>query len=165
MNVKPPPGHPIRPDAYRLLTVPQWLCIFEKYDPGVTKFPLEVRHPLIDLRLVNYLLSVPPVPWCIKKELLRVAMRGVLPETVRCRPKTPLAGDPVFEHLRHSKSPWAHGFDPTIKLTEYIDRSAVPDAAGTDDSDELWVNIRPLSLNFWLENFRPMSEVSGRISI
>jgi len=53
----------------------------------VTRVPVEVQRPYFDLRLVRFLLRLPPVPWCADKELLRVAMQGVLPEQVRCRPK------------------------------------------------------------------------------
>ncbi len=59
-------------------------------DPGYTGLPLEVRHPFFDVRLLIFALSVPPIPWMVNKALLRAAMRGLLPEPVRLRPKTPL---------------------------------------------------------------------------
>ncbi|MBD3558372.1 asparagine synthetase B, partial [Planktothrix sp. FACHB-1355] len=70
--------HPVRPEAYQQLTSLSWSFLFERYDPGVTGLPVEVRYPFFDLRLVNYLLAIPPVPWCLHKELMRVAMRGIL---------------------------------------------------------------------------------------
>ncbi len=36
-----------------------WAPLFEGYDPGATKLNLEVRHPFIDVRLVEYLLAIP----------------------------------------------------------------------------------------------------------
>ncbi|HET6930520.1 MAG TPA: hypothetical protein VFI45_09390, partial [Candidatus Acidoferrum sp.] len=38
---------------------------------------------------------LPPVPWCIDKELGRRAMKGELPEEVLARPKAPLLADPL----------------------------------------------------------------------
>ena len=55
---------------------------------------MEVRYPFCDVRLVNYLLAIPVLPWRLHKELLRVALRGQVPETVCRRPKTPLSRDP-----------------------------------------------------------------------
>src|SRR5689334_7734927 len=49
-----------RPEAYKLLTDPGWSQIFETYDAGFTKIPVDVRHPLFDIRLVNYCMGIPP---------------------------------------------------------------------------------------------------------
>lgn len=155
MNEQPLSGHPIRPHAYRILTSPSWPSRFEGYDPGGTLFPVEARHPLVDLRLVNYLLSVPPVPWCVNKELLRVAMHGVLPASVRLRPKASVAGYPYLELLRQPDAQWVDNFDATPELTKYVDRDAVPQVAGEEDPNETWMNLHPLSLNFWLRNLTP----------
>ena len=40
--------------------------------------PCEVRHPFFDLRLMNYLLALPRLPWCCDKQLLREAAPGML---------------------------------------------------------------------------------------
>jgi asparagine synthase (glutamine-hydrolysing) len=68
-------------------------------DPGMTGFPLEHRHPLLDLRLVRFALSLAPVPWCVDKHLFREAMRDALPPVILRRPKEPLAGDPITAGL------------------------------------------------------------------
>ena len=59
-----------------------WASLFEGYDPGATKLDLELRHPFIDLRLVEYLLAIPAVPWCVNKHILR---RGDEKPTTRRR--------------------------------------------------------------------------------
>ena len=64
--------------------------MYETEDAAWTGVPVESRAPLLDLRMLRFLLRVPPVPWCMEKELLREAMRGILPEEIRSRPKTPL---------------------------------------------------------------------------
>lgn len=91
----PPVQHPTRPFAYTLLT---HMCedarLFDRQDAGFIGQPVEHRHPLMDLRLVEFSLTLPLQPWVMKKHVLRQAMRGLLPERVRRRPKTPVTNDP-----------------------------------------------------------------------
>ena len=61
----------------------------------MTRYPVEVRYPFLDLRIVRYLLAIPVFPWAYKKKLLRDSMYKKLPERVRLRPKTPVSGDPI----------------------------------------------------------------------
>jgi asparagine synthase (glutamine-hydrolysing) len=149
----PPPTHPRRPTAFLVYSFRGWSGLFESYDPGVTGLTLEARHPLFDLRLMNYLLALPPVPWCIKKELLRLATREVLPEEIRLRPKTTLAGNTEFEQLQRPESKWVDRFQPTPRLSEYVDRQRIPRLFRESDPNEVTTNIRPLCLNYWLEGF------------
>ena len=127
---------------------------FDCYDPGVTRLALECRHPLLDLRLVDYCLTLPPLPWCVKKRILRDAMRGLLPEPVRLRRKTPLAGWPGAKMLRAADAQWIDGFVPARRLDTYVDREKLPKTWGGDYPLEAWTNLRPLSLNFWLQNLQ-----------
>jgi len=76
--------------------------MFELENAGVPRDPLEMRYPFLDLRIVNYLLALPPFPWFFQKMLLREAMAGRIPEAIRMRPKTPLQGDPVSAQLRRT---------------------------------------------------------------
>ncbi len=85
--------HPWYPDAHAMLNGGSWATVLESEDPAWTGAPMELRAPLLDLRILHFLLRVPPVPLCVDKELLRKAMRGLLPEEIRSRPKTPLVGD------------------------------------------------------------------------
>ncbi|HJU64707.1 MAG TPA: asparagine synthase-related protein [Gemmatimonadaceae bacterium] len=78
-------------DTRGMADSPFWTGLFGRADPGFTRHPVKYRHPLFDLRLVSYVLSLPPAPWLVRKRVLRDAMHGVLPESVRERPKTPLA--------------------------------------------------------------------------
>jgi asparagine synthase (glutamine-hydrolysing) len=147
------PIHPIRPQAYAALVQPVWASILENSDPGVTRCPVEARHPFLDLRLVNFLLAIPPMPWCVDKELLRVAMANILPEAVRLRRKMPLAGEPLVELLRKPEAQWVDFFEPLSALAKYVDRAAIPRLAGETDGDQARLLIRPLSLNFWLQSW------------
>jgi asparagine synthase (glutamine-hydrolysing) len=144
--------HPLRPEPYNSLTHVYWQDSFERGDPGVTSVPVEGRYPFFDLRLVNYLLSIPPIPWFVDKDLLRVSTQGILPEMVRLRPKTVLAGDPCLELLQYRAAEWIDHFDPTPELTKYVNRETIPRVAGANDPDQYWLNMRPLGLNYWLKN-------------
>jgi asparagine synthase (glutamine-hydrolysing) len=147
--------HLVRPGAHRTLGSPFWPYLFETYDPGVTSFPLQVRHPFFDVRLLTYLLTVPPVPWFVNKTLLREAMHGSAPEPVRRRRKKPLLPDPVSVRLRQPAARWLNRFDAAPELLQYVDLSKVPRVAGlphqVDQYRSAWHELtRPLSLNYWL---------------
>lgn len=87
--------HPVHPQAYASLHSAYWAAVLEGEDAGWIGVPLEARAPLLDLRLLQFLLRMPPVPWCVNKELTRKAMKGRLPDAVLQRPKTPLVMDPL----------------------------------------------------------------------
>ena len=147
--------HRFRPEAYRRLTQPSWHWFLEYWDPGTTSFPIEVRFPYLDVRLVNYSLAIPSLPWCIDKELLRASMRGILPEPVRVRRKTPLPRHLHDAVLARTDMPWIDEWKPTADEAPFIDRAAVPSVAGAlKDVNTSWVNLRPLSLNFWFQSQR-----------
>jgi len=154
-------AHPTRPAAFRNLNSPMWSALFSFFDAGVTRLPLEVRHPLTDVRLVNFLLGVPIIPWLLGKYILRETMRGVLPESVRRRPKTPLSGDPGLQLRFSKKIAEIDSFDPAADVSNYIDRSAVPSLAAETDSFSYWVNARPFSLDQWFRNSYKIETTSG----
>ena len=146
-----PMVHPTRPHAYELLTSADWPSIFETYDPGVTRVPVEVRHPFFDRRLVEYLLAIPPMPWAFDKTIVRLAMRGSLPEPVRRRPKTVAASDPIVELLQAPDARWVDNFEAVPALHRYVEREGVPRVCGETDQNAVWTNVRPLCLNYWLK--------------
>ena len=153
VNSAAPLDHPIRPYAHRIFCyVARMSNFFDRYDAGVTRLPLECRHPLLDLRLLEFSMSLPPLPWCVKKEILRSAMKGLLPEPVRLRPKTPLAGSPGLQMLRQAGAQWVDSFLPAPGLASYIVREKIPVTRDSGNLQEAWTNLRPLSLNFWLRN-------------
>jgi asparagine synthase (glutamine-hydrolysing) len=88
-------AHPLHPDAYRALHSGYWATVHESEDAGCTGVTLETRAPLLDLRILRFLLRLPPVPWCMNKELSRRAMKGDLPDKILVRRKAPLLEDPL----------------------------------------------------------------------
>ena len=87
--------HPLHPAAYDGLHEGYWAEVLETEDAGWNRVRLETRAPLLDIRVLSFLLRLPPVPWCVNKELCRKAMKNVLPTPVVERPKTPLRKDPL----------------------------------------------------------------------
>jgi asparagine synthase (glutamine-hydrolysing) len=132
-----------------------WAPLFEGYDPGSTRLPLEVRHPFIDVRLVDYLLSIPAVPWCTNKHILRCAMKDQLPTAVINRPKTPLAADPALQLTRRAGVRWLDNFEVTPQLKRFVNLShRRSQAEGTPSA--LWANLRVFALNHWLAHSLPV---------
>jgi asparagine synthase (glutamine-hydrolysing) len=152
-------GHP-RSWLFDSLNNPFWAHLFEGYDPGTTHQPVEVRYPYYDLRVIGYMLAIPPVPWCLQKRLSRDAMRGILPEAVRRRPKALMAADPVRKRLEESglKRSTFPPHSPFLRSYVRPDWSILPET-NTAWGDTYWVNLRPLALNLWLH-----SEVSTDIT-
>lgn len=152
--------HPIHPRAHGSLTLPQWTNIFELEDPGATSYALETRYPFLDLRIVNFLLALPPFPWFFKKTILREAMTGRLPEDVRSRPKAPLAGDPVLAQLELNGTRIFTEMSWSQEIDRYIERSALKTPHVGMNREQLNVHLRPYALNIWLK-FRPGVRYKG----
>lgn len=144
---------PGRESACHSATHPVWQYRFESLDPGVTRFQIESRHPFFDVRLSQFLVGLPVLPWTMKKCIIRACGEGILPERVRLRPKTPLRGSPVFEHARRGAyTDWIGESGLSPQLAEYVDCGRVPSSVAGSAS-EFWVNLRPVSLNNWLRTY------------
>jgi asparagine synthase (glutamine-hydrolysing) len=146
------PPHSILPDAHASLSLPQWTQLFEQENAGVTHCPVEVCHPYLDLRIVNYLLALPPFPWSYNKTLLREAMKGRLPENIRQRPKTPLVNDPFRKQLDVRAWKSLNRINWCEELSRYVDLPSLPPLDGEINANEVESLVRPICLNFWLRS-------------
>ena len=144
-----------RPAALRALNSKVWTSLFEGYHPSATQLQLEVRHPLIDVRLVEFLLAIPPVPWCVNKHILRTAMKNRLPPAVLSRNKTPLAGDPALQLARDASVRWLDSFEVNPRLRNFVNLKLRQSIADEQTSDGLWASLRVFALNYWLSNSQP----------
>ncbi len=113
--------HPSRTKAHASMLFPQWTSFFESEDPGITHYPVEVRYPFLDLRLVHYLLAIPAFPWMYKKRLLRESMIGRLPEELRLRAKTPLPLDPVATKIKLRGKEWMVNQQLSERIREFVE--------------------------------------------
>ncbi len=149
-----PSEHPIVPNAHASLSLPHWTQMFEQENAGMTPYPLEVSYPFLDLRMVNFLLAIPPFPWFFEKMILREAMAERIPERIRMRRKTPLQGDPVSAQLQKSgakglnQMPWSKDSD------RFIERSALVPLHGKMNAEQIRTHLRPYCLNIWLQSAR-----------
>lgn len=148
------PRHRTLPDAHASLSLPQWTQLFEQENSGVTRCPVEVCHPFLDLRIVNYLLSLPPLPFIYDKTLLREAMKGRLPENIRLRPKTPLVNDPSERQLEKHGWDWLDQVTWCGELGHYVDIASLSPLKGEKNANAIQSLMRPICLNFWLHSAR-----------
>jgi len=154
-------SHPLHPKAYGSLFLPQWDLMFRFGDAGMNRQPLEICYPFLDLRLVNYLLAIPTMPWFFRKHLLRQAMRGRLPERIRMRPKTPLQGDPLLAALQRGDANAIAKMQPAGRLSHYIKENWSPSFTGEMNAEEAWLKMRPMCLNFWLLSLARAPSLDG----
>jgi asparagine synthase (glutamine-hydrolysing) len=72
----------------RLIASPSYQRAVEWYDRNAGPFGIEVRHPFLDRRLFEHVLTLPPCHLFRlgeRKPLLRRALAGILPDSVRLR--------------------------------------------------------------------------------
>ncbi len=127
--------------------LPLWMPLLDSYDPGWTGCTLDVRHPLFDVRVVVFAISLPAVPWCVGKEILRRCLGG-LPLEVLLRGKAPLQRDPVTSRL---KTHHPNKSLPEPELLQFVDENVIARPDASSDVELAWLSLRPISLNYWLK--------------
>ena len=150
-NAEPAAVHPTHARAHALLSSAYWPEMFERLDPGATRIPLEFRHPLFDVRLIEYVLRIPLIPWSVDKELLRHVSRGVQPDAVRRRRKSALSDDPLVAHLRNGHPAETDGVTDEGRLAGYVNLQRMRRPLDVTNPERMWIDLRPVSLNLWLQ--------------
>jgi hypothetical protein len=79
------------------------------------------------------------------------SLKGVVPDAVQRRPKTPLGGNPGAALLARDDARWVDSFVAVPALARYVDRTCIPAAWRAADAQAAWIDLRPLTLNFWLQ--------------
>lgn len=146
------PAHAWRPHAIGSFRSPLWQAIFADRDHEEGLAPLVWRHPYLDLRVLQFMLSVPPVPWAREKRLMRVAMHKRLPREILERPKTPLARSPLVAVLR-STGLGDLGGD---RLVGYVEIDRLP--AWPPSPAELDGLVAVHALDYWIGYNRRVGE-------
>jgi len=139
--------HP-RADVRSLLTGPIIASMFESFDRAQSARPLDVRHPMLDLRLVNLMLNAPPVPWCVNKEVIRRAAAADLPPVIARRPKTALQGDEVAAAIETGRWPEVD-FQASSERFIHPEDIAAPSEAAAHDMH--WPLLWARNLEIWLQ--------------
>jgi asparagine synthase (glutamine-hydrolysing) len=146
------PIHPFHPRAYRSLHSGYWATVLEEEDAGWTSVPLETRAPFLDLRLVRFLLRLPPVPWCMHKELTRAAMADRLPAVILKRGKSPLPGDPLEACQTSQQRPLELPQNPPKIFREFIKWESWRATLESSTGSLFCENLYPLSFLRWLKD-------------
>jgi len=144
------PDHPWHPRAMASFSSPIWQSFLESFDlTGSATPPFDWRHPYLDLRVLGFLLSVPPIPWARRKVLLREAMRGQLPAEILARTKTPLAQSPLRQAIRIHGLPSLSG---SALFSRYVNEKQLSTSLpGEDEVDKV---VRVHALDHWLTDGR-----------
>lgn len=144
--------HPIHPQAYAALHHGYWSTVLESEDAGNTGVALETRAPLLDLRVLRFLLRVPPVPWCVNKELTRRAMMPYLPDKILRRPKTPMPRDPLQACQETGRwSPVVPAEPPTV-IHRYINWHKWTTTLESSKGYDFYGILYPFALVSWLKD-------------
>ncbi|HEY2537322.1 MAG TPA: asparagine synthase-related protein [Solirubrobacteraceae bacterium] len=132
------------PLAWKRLDGPRWwaheahvltrgieeIGVFEHQRRRAASVGLQARHPLFDLDLVEICLRQPPLSTFDRyrsRPLLREAMSGLLPDTVRLRPQKALFNSVLVDCLTGPDLALARGLlsAPDSELRAYVDQDAV----------------------------------------
>ena len=136
-----------RPVALTNLRGPLWPAFLEALDAQYAAAGIDWRHPYLDLRLLEFMLHTPPIPWARRKRLIRQAMIGRLPPSILARDKTPLHHDLSTELLRRDMPPMPRA---GAKVEAFVAIEKLPEsAASAEDSNAL---LRVAILDHWLNS-------------
>ncbi|NJL60690.1 MAG: asparagine synthase [Methylacidiphilales bacterium] len=146
---------------YGMANTPFWSNIFEQFDPGCTGIPIKHYYPFFDLRLVNFMVSIPPIPWLVNKNILRESMKGKLPEAIRTRRKIVFhAPEEYINGMRESVGLWAGDLlRNTPGLEEYINTADLLGCleSGEIDTGKLMGLEKTLAVTYWLRSSQVLS--------
>jgi asparagine synthase (glutamine-hydrolysing) len=159
-DAAPTPAHPTHAEAQRLLSAPYWPWLFEGCNPGTTSISLEFRYPFFDVRLIDFVLAISPLPWCADKWVLRAAMRNRLPDAIRLRPKRPLAGNPLESLSCLDFLEWPGSVGDMRQVAPYVSNEGIRQSADSQGPHSLLT--RPISLAYWLDHLIPANTVLER---
>src|SRR5256885_430405 len=150
-TVWPASDHPLNPGGHAFFNSEALMAVMEEHDSTWTGSMLECRFPFLDRRLLRFLFRLPPVPWCMEKELIRRAQKGVLPEEIRLRKKAPVLQDLLRAHLAGGKwSPPAPEVCPD-PLCALLDWPKLVDSLHNSSFYSLRVQRRSVTVAVWIK--------------
>jgi asparagine synthase (glutamine-hydrolysing) len=153
INLKPRVTNSRHPQAVKWLELPDWNVDDQLLRPEFT--PAQHRDPYMDLRLVNFILSIPSHPWLFSKHILRGAFSEALPQAIIQRPKT-LLGDVYSAMLKEPQNYWISSWRPSGVLGEFVDSGKMqPITLQREVKGFGYQQLRPLILEKWLLSISP----------
>jgi asparagine synthase (glutamine-hydrolysing) len=149
---EPDTRYPVHAKGYRLFNTGFWAGVLETDDTEWTGANLELRVPLLDFRVAQFLLRLPPVPWCANKHFIRTAMKEFLPKAIVTRSKAPLAGDPLEQFGRQGGNANFGAPNAPESLKTFVNLQKWCETFECPKGSFSWLNLRPLSLSKWFES-------------
>jgi len=140
-------SHPMKPVAYGSFNDVRWQSLLDGCDLSGALSRADIRHPFLDLRVLQYMLALPAMPWCRNKAIIRRAMRTELPRQVLRRGKTSVRVSADFQRVKASGLP---RLVASPDLLKYVNPDKIPLAPR--NVLELRSALRPLGLNYWLRD-------------
>jgi asparagine synthase (glutamine-hydrolysing) len=166
------------PAPWKLLDGPRWWAgaahgvaygiegvgVFEHQRRRAALAGVEARHPLLDLDLVELCLRLPPEATLdpgFSRPLLREAMAGLLPDSVRLRPDKALFESVIVSCLRGPDAAAVRALlgNPNAELGAFVDlgrmRAELFDREELSRSDPfrwMWLVWRLLNAELWLRS-------------
>jgi asparagine synthase (glutamine-hydrolysing) len=143
-----------RYDVLQAYRDPWSVVINEMYERASVESGLEDRHPFLDVRLVEFVAALPDDQrWKngLTKHVLRQAMKGLLPESVRTRPDkaefsglfvdalSAIGGESFFADLAIARLGWVEGSEVVVRYRRMLARIAARDPYYGDDAWVLWM--------------------------
>lgn len=144
-------SHPLRPESVSRLSNPVWQSVLEPAQRAYTRVAIDMVWPLLDTRVIEFVYSIPPVPWCQKKELLRRAFRGELTDSIATRPKSPLRGFFDGQVAAWRSRDRASSIVLGDSTCEFVDASRALDTLRRGSTDRVLATWRVLILDQWLK--------------
>lgn len=129
---------------------PLYQSLWESLDPGFSGVKLDIRLPLLDLRLISFVLAIPAFRWYPRKRLLRAAMRDRLPREVIARPKAPVPGYWEARLRQPGLTDRVRTMPVAAELAMYVRSDAIPSPDANVPVKGDTSNLRPWILNRWL---------------
>lgn len=152
-----PPPRTSRASIAAVLAAPLWPHHFAMHHPPVAGAALETAHPFLDLRLLEFLLAVPPLQWYNDKGILRLYLAERLPPAFLRRQKATFE-EPLAARMRaDGPGPWRPPLPLSPEVERWVDRAALPTWAGGEADaplEEAWLHLLPLCLSVWLDRTR-----------
>jgi asparagine synthase (glutamine-hydrolysing) len=118
---------------------------------GLAHAPPDGSDPFTDLRVLDFVLSLPASPWLDGKHLLREAMAGLLPDEARLRPKI-AAGNFIAPMVEALPDEQIERWPAAPGLERYVVRSGIPPIDMAKAGRNGYLDLRPLMLNLWLND-------------
>lgn len=138
--------HPRHPVAHNFLVGIDWHTDDMIMESSFTL--AEERDPYLDIRLVEFLFSIPSTPWFFRKHILRESMHTMLPKETINRPKT-ILGNLLAQLIKEPSSQWIKDEEISENLFQYVKKDAIKPSLW-DDELYLSQQFRIIVLQKWL---------------